>query len=197
MSETEPKKASGGVSLWLALSLGVNALLVGLVGGKVFAERDDHHRDRKDRPEHHRSMQIDDVLTKEQRKALRRQMVSEWRDSKDERTAHHQALQNVLSLAESEDFDKAALLEALSRLRETEDGLRRRTHEVIVNHLATVSPEQRKLLLRQLIGFKLGGDGRSRRFDRNGPGPDGPPPLGAPPPGALGPPPMEEPPPLD
>ncbi len=163
---TKPAK---GISLWLVLSLAANALLIGLVGGRMLAgEHHGRHGERRKPPEH--TTRLRDTLSDQQMKDLRRGLVRAWRDSDEARTHHRSIIAEVRELALADEFDKAAMIEALARLRVSESELRARSHEVIAEQMAGLTKEQREATLSQIVDM-WGGKRKRRDFDRDRPPP--------------------------
>lgn len=197
-----PPRAKRGISLWLAASLAANALLIGVVGGRLLAP--DARRDRVgpephsyQRELHDRAMSsIDEKRRDEFRKAMRRV----WIDSRPVRQELDAARRAAIEAGKAEDYDPDAMKAALENLRAAESELRRHAHEAMAELLADATPQERLSIITRFSGL---GDQPMRermkhRLDKdwdpreNGPR-DG---LGRPPEGGP-PPPREDRPPPD
>ena len=177
--------SKGRISIWLAVSLAVNALLLGLVGGRMLVG-DDHDRDRPgNRPPPIESRNIPG-LTKEARKDLRRSMFRMWRESRDEREEVKQARRVLLDAVLVEPFDEDAVRGALEAMREAEEKMRLNAHTALVEAIGELPPETRQSIVSRLsamsdraisMGNKRPPGMPPRRFGPDGPRPgseDGP-----------------------
>ena len=141
-----PKKS---VSLWLVASLAVNALLLGVVGGRMIANGHGHDR-WTDRGAY--GARALDAMPDDVRRKIKRDIVSAWRDSHEEREAMTDARRSVLDAAMREPYDEAEVADALSRLRDAENALRAKIHGLIAQHLEAATPEERRAILESFSG---------------------------------------------
>lgn len=144
------KKSGNGVSLWLALSLALNAGLIGVVGGRMLAGSDrfdDHDRHRK---AIHR---FETDLPHTERRKVRRQLVMGWRESDEERQALREAHKAVIEAASTEPVDQEKLDKAFADMRAAENVLRAKMHEAMANYLINASPEHRAMFLQEFRRF--------------------------------------------
>ena len=184
--ETQNVPANKGrISVWFAVSLALNALLLGLVGGRMLVG-DDHDRDRLgNRPPPIEGRNIPG-LTKEARQNLRRSMFRMWRDSRDEREEVKQARRALLDAVRAEPFDEGAVRGALETLREAEEMMRLNAHTALVEAIGELPPETRQSIVSRVsamtereidMGSNRPPGMPPRRFDQGGPRPgseDGP-----------------------
>ncbi|MEM6627234.1 MAG: periplasmic heavy metal sensor [Pseudomonadota bacterium] len=138
-----------GVSIWLAVSLALNAALVGLVGGRILAgpppaayeTRDDRANERR---------RVFEDLSPSQRRALRRDLMQVWRGADAERRAIGEARRAAQAAASADPYDREALESALAAQRAAEEALKARIHTAITGRLDELSPKDRVRLLRVL-----------------------------------------------
>jgi uncharacterized membrane protein len=129
----------------LALSLVVNAGLVGVVGGKLLS-----------RSNSTASMQLErygptsDVvaaawakLPDDDRDILRRQLREQWAQKEGERKQLQLAGRTVYDAALKEPYDEAALRNAVIVFRTREQELQRISEDILISHLALMPPEAR------------------------------------------------------
>lgn len=174
-SSDTPRKS---VSLWLALSLALNAGLVGVVGGRLLAGASD---DDDDGP-HKRAIvrRFDSELPHSERREIRKHFVKNWRQSHGDRQAIEEARKAVMDAARTEPVDAKKLEAAFADLRQAENKLRARMHTTLADYLVNASPEHRELIIRE-YGH---GEMRIKKHRRPPPHPrpeDGPPPREGPP----------------
>lgn len=155
--------------IWIALitSLSLNFLIIGAVGGALFAKRHDGpaFKERKGSqgfrsflrslPEERRQL-VRDFL--KQHRQTTRSMWQEVRKSRRESA----------EIIRTEPFDETRFLESLNRTRELELQARSASQPALVELIQKLEPQERQRLLR-LFGRKiLGRDGRPpRRSDRD------------------------------
>ena len=197
---SEPQGAKRGISLWLAVSLAVNALLIGVVGGKMMGGEQRVDREKHTLHDFQRDMR-DEALSsidEDRRRELRRAMLRIWRDGAGIRAELEEARKAALDAGVAEPYDADAMKSALADLRRTESELRRHAHEAIADILADASPRERLDAISRFSGIGPMG-GAPRRGDGahpsrpRGPGDNGKMGDKRPPPMFDGPPPHGEP----
>lgn len=136
--------SSRGTAVILALSLGLNLLVIGALVG--FAIRGG--------PMPRFPAHLGDVLSEvapEERQALRAEM-SKMRE--DTRPLHRELRRQQRQLAKqmlNEPFDEDATREAFAELRLRHSEVQTRMHEQMITVMKDLNPEQRAKLLRQLV----------------------------------------------
>lgn len=198
MKQQRPEQAKRGVSLWLAVSLAANALLLGVVGGKMLARDDREDGVRHEPREFQRDMR-DRALSsidRERRVKLRKVMKRVWQDTAPVRVKLDEARKAAVRAAAADPYDETAMAASLADIRNAEAELRRHVHEAIADILSDATPEERLEVVRRFSGMRptgdlsrrdgdKHGDGRRDRSDQRPPPREfGPPPMhdGAPPP---------------
>ena len=157
---SEPQGAKRGMSLWLAVSLSVNALLIGVIGGKMMGgeQRVDH--------EYHalhdfqRNMR-DEALSsidEDRRRELLSEMQRVWRDGARIRAELDEARKATLAAGVANPYDAHAMKSALADLRRMDSELQRLAHEAIADILADASPRERLESISRVSG--IGPQGR-------------------------------------
>ncbi|MBU6372805.1 MAG: periplasmic heavy metal sensor [Alphaproteobacteria bacterium] len=99
------------------------------------------------------------AMPPEQRAQTRREMARTFSESRDLRAAAREARLAVARAAGAEPYDAAAVKAALARMRAADGEVAARFHESLADRLATLSPEQRRTVLRALM---------QRRAERGG-----------------------------
>lgn len=135
-----------GKSLYLALSLAANAVLIGIVGGRLAGSGAPAAMEM----EFERYGPTSDVvaaawaqLPERDRGELREQLVAEWRAMEPERERLQEAGRAVYEAALSEPFDEQKLRDAVVVFQHKEQRLQRRAEDILIRHLEDMPPEAR------------------------------------------------------
>jgi len=181
-NEGEPKKAGRGISLWLAVSLAANALLIGVVGGRIIAKDGNDQQGPAPREfQHEMRDKAMSSIDRERRVELRKAMRQVWKDSRPAREQLNAARDVAVQAVMAEPYDADAVKAALKDLRAAEMELRRYPHDSLADMLADATPEERREVISRFsgVGFSRGKyrDDGSFPPDRGmgGEGPPGPP----------------------
>ena len=135
-----------GNALYLAISLAANAVLLGIVGGRMLGE----HEPSNMALEFERYGPTSDVvaaaweqLPEQDRLVLRDQLRDEWRAMEPERDRLQDAGRAVYEAALEEPFDEAQLRDAVVLFQHNEQRLQRRAEDILIRHLGGMPAEAR------------------------------------------------------
>lgn len=135
-----------GNSLYLAVSLAINAVLLGIVGGRLLGEQQPAAM----AMEFERYGPTSDVvsaaweqLPEQDRAQLREQLRDEWRAMEPERQRLQDAGRAVYEAALEQPFDEARLRDAVVLFQHNEQRLQNRAEDILIRHLGEMPPEAR------------------------------------------------------
>ncbi len=135
-----------GTSLYLAVSLAVNAVLLGLVGGRLLGERGPAPVEM----EFERYGPVSEVVTaawdqlpEKDRAELGKQLREEWRAMEPERERLQDAGQAVYEAALAHPYDEGRIRDAVVLFQHNEQRLQRRAEDILIGHLGNMPPEAR------------------------------------------------------
>lgn len=141
--DQKTRRISPGLRIVLFLSLAANLAIVGLVAGFVLTGGPGKPPPRNPRDA---VAPYTQALTHEDRRALGRQLFAEMRKegNRGELRARARAeYRKALAVLRAEPFDPAAFAEVLSRQTARAAARQQRGQEVLVSHVAGMSPEER------------------------------------------------------
>lgn len=135
-----------GKSLYLAVSLAANAVLIGVVGGRLAGSSQPSAMEM----EFERYGPTSDVvaaawdqLPERDRVDLRKQLRDEWQAMEPERQRLQEAGRAVYEAALMEPFDEQLLRDAVVVFQHKEQRLQRRAEDILIRHLGEMPPEAR------------------------------------------------------
>lgn len=146
-----PPATGRGVKIALGLSLALNLLIVGLVGGAVLGRGG--APERGDPAASLRSLAagpLTEVLSESERGDLRRGLAESRDRIRPDTVALMQAFREFSGLLTAEPFDREALAEILGAQRGRMQSLMETGHEVLLDELEAMSPAQRADLAQRL-----------------------------------------------
>jgi uncharacterized membrane protein len=150
-----------GVRTALFVSLAVNLLLVGVVGGAALSNlRQDRATAQSAVARAPNMRSLLDSLPPERAQAIRSDVVKTWREARNERRAARAARVEVYRLAGAEPYDVAAVKAAFARMRAADGEVARRFQDVVADSMAKLTPEERREVLRNLARQRAGRDRR-------------------------------------
>ena len=145
----QPQKR--GISSWLVVSLAVNALLVGLVGGRFLVPSTKQHTagffeslERHDG----RPLRQNPEISKERIRTWRRALHSAMNENLDARQQMQTARREAVLAIMAEPYDAPAVKDKIRKLMEVDMSMRLRLQEAAVDSLEGATPEERIVLLR-------------------------------------------------
>ncbi len=157
-------KASSRLPIILAVSVIVNALLIGFVLGGGLKARTGGERppmvQQGGGDEFGLARSIEQSLQPAERRVVRRALRQAFLDTREERAALSSARQQLAELLAAENYDRGAVDSAFEQLRTSEANAKTRLHEELNNQLSTLSAEQRRNILKSME--------RRERFRRRG-----------------------------
>jgi uncharacterized membrane protein len=144
--------------LALLISLAVNVLLVGVVGGATLADL----RNQRDRGEAAigrapNMRTLLSALPPERAQEVRARVVDAWRDAREQRRAARQARVAVAQAVGAETYDAVAVRRAFAQMRAADGALAEHFQGVVVDAMATMTVQERRALLRDLIRQRVQG----------------------------------------
>jgi uncharacterized membrane protein len=150
-----------GVRTALFVSLAVNLLLVGVVGGAALSGfRQDRAVAEKAVARAPNMRALLDSLPPERAQAIRSDVVKTWREARDERRAARAARIELYRLAGAEPYDVAAVKAAFARMRAADGEVARQFQDVVADSMAKMTPVERREMLRSLARQRGGRDRR-------------------------------------
>ncbi len=149
MSETPMSR----VTIFLIVSLVVNALLIGFILGGGIGKH--HGEDRAGGArgpigEMGLARGIERSVPNEQRSEVRKAFRRAFLDTRTQRRAVREARQDLARLMGSEKYDQAAIEEAFSKLRQAEADSRARLHTELSKQFSNLSLDDRRAILKEL-----------------------------------------------
>lgn len=142
----------------LFVSLAVNVLLVGMVGGAAIADlRNQRVRAEAAVSRAPNMRAVLGALPPERAQEVRAKVIASWRDAREERRAARQARVAVMQAVGAETYDAEAVRRAFADLRAADTAVAARFQDVIVDSLATMTVQERRAVLRQLVQRRGGG----------------------------------------
>lgn len=153
MTDATPRKTP----LWLIISLLVNLILIGFLVGSFM--RDDGRR------HHNRGDGRADISLEDRRviRSMMRDIAQEARTGDDNRRAAAEALAATL-IADPYSEEDAKV--AFTAFRDAEDAARRRADLLLANRIASLSPEQRRMVVEIVARERRHRGGRGDKDDR-------------------------------
>lgn len=150
-----------GLRTALFVSLAVNLLLVGVVGGAALSNyRQDRATAQKAVARAPNMRALMDSLPPERAQAIRSEVVNTWREARDERRAARLARMEVYRLAGEEPYDVAAVKAAFARMRAADGEVARQFQDVVADSMVKLTVEERREVLRNLARQRAGRDRR-------------------------------------
>ncbi len=135
MSETPPRTPPGrGLKIALVVSVALNLLVAGMIGGAFLRGGPD--RDLGFGP-------FAEALTEDDHRALRQEFMARAPDMREMRRSQRAAMRDLLSALRAEPFDPAALEMAMAAAASRMGDRLRIGQEILVRHLAAMSPADR------------------------------------------------------
>ena len=152
---SEAPDAKRGVSLWLAVSLSVNALLIGVIGGKMMGGEPRVDREKQALHDFQHNMRDEALssLDEDRRRELLTEMQRVWRDGARIRAELEEARKATLAAGVANPYDARAMKSALADLRRMDSELQRLAHEAIADILADASPRERLESISRVSGI--------------------------------------------
>lgn len=133
-----------GIKIALGLSLGVNLLILGAVGGAMLNGRPDGPiRDRVDMARTFGLGPLGNALAREDRNQIVARLGQDHAALRAERTALLDATLDFVAVVEAEPFDRQATAAALELQRDQVHGLLERGHAALLDQLELMSPAAR------------------------------------------------------
>ncbi|MEL6829032.1 MAG: periplasmic heavy metal sensor [Pseudomonadota bacterium] len=167
--------ARGSWSVWLIISLVVNALLIGFVFGGGIRHR--VHTPDQDGPGPRGGFEmvrgLDQIASEEDRDEIRRVFRDVFRETRDVRREQRRARIAFAQAAAADPYDEAQVLESLKRVREAGVALETEIHAAMASQLGRLDVDQRRALIRAMSqDGRQGRRGPPRREggERRGPG---------------------------
>lgn len=166
-------------SVILIASLCLNAALIGGVAAGVHALKSQDHGyekrfdDRKGRPrgfggfDDQLARAAFDRLMDEDRKAFRRSLAQEWRETRDERDTMHKTRTQLADLLKETDFNREDAEVAFQTIRTSEMAMRARLHSRLLDILETMDPADRVALISDLQEQSEKFEERRKKFERD------------------------------
>lgn len=158
-----------GTSLYLAISLAANAVLIGIVGGRMAGGGEPAAM----QLEFERYGPTSDVvsaawgqLPEKDRIELRQQLRAEWQAMEPERQRLQDAGRAVYDAALSDPFDEQRLRDAVVVFQHKEQRLQRRAEDILIRHLEDMPAEARATAA---VGLLTPYNARVQRADPNRP----------------------------
>jgi uncharacterized membrane protein len=158
-----------GLRTALFVSLAVNLLLVGVIGGAALSNA------RHERAAAHKAVErapnmraILSVLPAERQRDVRIALVRAWRESRDERVAARQARAEAFRAAAADSYDSAAVKAAFARQRAADQALAAKFHDAVIDAIAGFTAEERRAVLRELARRRIGAQLRQQSLQQQG-----------------------------
>ena len=137
--------------IWLIVSLMVNALLIGLLIGGGFGQRQAGPAPIAGVGSEQAMIRgIDQAVPADQRQAVRRTFRRAYADSRTERVRVRDARQALGRLLSAEPYDSEAVQAAFQELREADSAMKQRMHDVLAEQFGALSQDQRRAIMRDL-----------------------------------------------
>lgn len=160
-----------GVRTALFVSLAVNLLLVGVVGGAALSNlRHDRAAAQQQVERAPNVRALLDTLPPERAQAVRDTVVKTFREGRASRIAARQARMDVYRLAGADAYDVVAVKAAFARMRSADATVAAQFQDAVADAMAGMTVEERRAVLRELVQRRAGGQGR-RPLLRDGPPP--------------------------
>lgn len=158
------------LSLVLAASLAVNAVLLGIVGGRMFSPASVQEPTVQMQLE--RYGPTSDVviaaweqLPEEDRAELRKQLRESWVTMTEDRKQLSEAGKRVYEAALAEPFDEAKVRDAVALFQFREQRLQQTAEDILISHIGGMPPEARATAA---VGLLTPFNARMQRVDREG-----------------------------
>jgi uncharacterized membrane protein len=150
-----------GVRTALCVSLAVNLLLVGVVGGTALSNlRQDRAIAQKAIARAPNMRSLMDSVPPERAQEIRNDVVKAWREAREKRRTARAARIEVYRLAGAEPYDVDAVKAAFTRMRAADGEVARQFQDTIADAMAKLTPEERRDVLRNLARQRAGRDRR-------------------------------------
>jgi uncharacterized membrane protein len=173
------------ISMALVASLVANAVLIGVVGGRMLAPQSNEPTVQMQLERYGPTSDVVNAawgqLPEEDRAELRKQLRESWAARAEERKQLSEAGKRVYDAAFEEPFDEIKLRDAVALFQLRENRLQQTAEDILISHLRLMPREARATAA---VGLLTPFNARMQRADRDrkdGQKPDGAPP-GAPPP---------------
>lgn len=156
-------------SVWLVLSLVINALLIGFIFGGGLRHRVDPRDAGAPGPRTGFEMVrgLDQVASEEDRDEIRKVFRQVFRDTRDVRRDQRRARFAFAQAAMSDPYDEEQVLAALERVRETGLAVETEIHAAIASQLGRLDAAQRRALVQAMTqNERRGGPGQRREGDQ-------------------------------
>lgn len=152
-------------SVWLVVSLVVNALLIGFIFGGGIHDRVQPREQAGPAPRGGFEMVrgLDQIASEEDRAEIRRVFREVFRETRDVRRDQRRARWAFAQAAMAEPYDEARVIETLERVRETGLALETEIHTALASQLGRFDVEQRRALI-----FAMSRNDRQGRRGPNG-----------------------------
>ncbi len=192
MTDNAPQE-SKKFSAFLAVSLALNAALIGLIGGQMLVDSRNSERSYMGRDGHRPPMEhVLNVMSEDERKAMKKTMIQHWKNSHAERKVVRQMHDQVIEAIKVEPFERVNVETALEKFEQADSKIKSIAESGVLDVMEGMSPEARVVLAETLLlkdrmrsresrcegegckGRKRGdGEGDFRRHDRPPPPRDG------------------------
>lgn len=168
----------------LLVSLAANVLLAGVIAGGGIAALRHPHAGADTAVARAPNMRVlMDSLPPARAAEVRSRVVDTWKGARTERLAARQARLDVARVAGADPYDEAAAKAAFARMRVADAAVAARLHEAVADAMATMTPQERRAMLRHLAQRRMAQRGmmRGRLFGPQPvPDPETPPPATTP-----------------
>lgn len=141
----------------LVCSLAVNLAIAGIIAGAFYGNGPPASRAMADGSPRDAAREaffgpLGDVLAKDDRRAIRREVIKNRRDLRDLRNALRGTYTDLLPLLRAETFDRPAFEAVLSTQRDAAGNIHKFAHNLVIDRLEVLTPEDRAAMADRLEG---------------------------------------------
>ncbi|MFC7290864.1 periplasmic heavy metal sensor [Hirschia litorea] len=148
--ETDKKKK---LPVILAVSLALNAALIGLMGGQMLVGDNKYKSPHSSRDGQHRPPieHVLNVLNESERKTLKKTMIQHWKNSHAEREAMREKHDKVIAVISLDPFEREAVEAALSEFEQADQRMKNIAASGVLDVMQGLSADARVALAETLL----------------------------------------------